>query len=56
LTRAGFTGVDYVAVRRADTLAPFGGDTAPAGVTGRLLIAARLGRTRLLDNMAFQRK
>jgi pantoate--beta-alanine ligase len=56
LISAGFTSVDYVAARRADTLAPFGGDTAPAGVTGRLLIAARMGKTRLIDNMAFVRK
>ncbi len=56
LIAAGFTSVDYIAVRRADTLAPFGGDTAPAGVTGRLLIAARMGKTRLIDNMAFARK
>ncbi len=56
LTSAGFTSVDYVAVRRADTLAPFGGDTAPAGVTGRLLIAARLGKTRLIDNVGFVRR
>lgn len=56
LIGAGFTSVDYIAVRRADTLAPFGGDTAPAGVTGRLLIAARMGKTRLIDNMSFVRK
>lgn len=56
LISAGLTSVDYVAARRADTLAPFGGDTAPAGVTGRLLIAARMGKTRLIDNMAFARK
>ncbi len=56
LIGAGFTSVDYVAVRRADTLAPFGSDTAPAGVTGRLLIAARMGKTRLIDNTAFVRK
>lgn len=56
LISAGFASVDYVAVRRADTLAPFGGDTAPVGVTGRLLIAARLGKTRLIDNTGFVRK
>ena len=56
LLTAGFTSVDYIAARRADTLAPFGGDTAPAGVSGRLLIAARMGKTRLIDNMAFVRK
>ncbi len=56
LMDAGFTAVDYVAARRADTLAPFGGDTAPVGVSGRLLIAARIGKTRLIDNVGFARK
>jgi pantoate--beta-alanine ligase len=56
LMDAGFTAVDYVAARRADTLAPFGGDLSPVGVTGRLLVAARLGKTRLIDNVGFQRK
>jgi pantoate--beta-alanine ligase len=56
LAGAGFASVDYVTARRADTLAPFGGDTAPVGVTGRLLVAARMGKTRLIDNMAFVRK
>lgn len=56
LGAAGFSSVDYIEARRADTLAPFGADAAPAGVPGRLLAAARLGRTRLIDNMAFQRK
>jgi pantoate--beta-alanine ligase len=48
--------VDYVEARRADTLAPFGMEFAPAGASGRVLIAARLGKTRLIDNMGFQRK
>jgi pantoate--beta-alanine ligase len=49
LTDAGFDGVDYVAIRRADDLTPFeGGPDAPA----RILAAARIGRTRLIDNMA----
>ena len=56
LLSAGFASVDYVAVRRGDTLAPFGGDAAPVGVTGRLLIAARMGKTRLIDNMGFVRR
>lgn len=56
LIAAGLTSVDYVAMRRADTLAPFGGDTAPVGATGRLLIAARIGKTRLIDNVGFVRK
>lgn len=49
LTEAGFDGVDYVAIRRADDLSPFEGSLdAPA----RILAAARIGRTRLIDNMA----
>lgn len=53
---AGFASIDYVEARRADTLAPFGTEAAPTGVGGRLLVAARLGKTRLIDNMAFQRR
>jgi pantoate--beta-alanine ligase len=56
LLAAGLASVDYVEARRADTLAPFGADIVPAGVTGRILVAARLGKTRLIDNMAFVRK
>ncbi|MGK6324998.1 pantoate--beta-alanine ligase [Sphingomonas sp. DT-51] len=47
LTAAGFT-VDYVALVDADTLAP---DPAP-GARRQLLAAARLGNTRLIDNLA----
>ena len=54
LLRAGFQAVEYVEARRADTLAPFVGPAAPPEVDGRLLMAARLGRTRLIDNMGFR--
>jgi pantoate--beta-alanine ligase len=47
LIAAGFTGVDYVAIRDAETLAPVG-DLSHA----RILAAAWLGKTRLIDNMA----
>ena len=50
LLRAGFSHVDYVAVRRADDLSAFEGGVADA--LGRILAAAWLGRTRLIDNMA----
>jgi pantoate--beta-alanine ligase len=53
---AGFTQVDYVEARRADTLAPFGQESCPTGASGRLLVAARLGKTRLIDNMGFVRR
>jgi len=50
LMKAGFERIDYVAIRRADDLALFrdGVVDAPA----RILAAAWLGRTRLIDNMA----
>lgn len=47
LLREGFTSVDYVAVRDAETLLPWPGPTRP----GRVLAAARLGKTRLIDNI-----
>jgi pantoate--beta-alanine ligase len=45
LVESGFV-VDYVEARRADTLGP-----RQSGHPARLLAAARLGRTRLLDNV-----
>jgi pantoate--beta-alanine ligase len=48
--RAGFHRVDYVAIRRADDLAPFAGGTVDG--PARVLAAVWLGRTRLIDNMA----
>jgi pantoate--beta-alanine ligase len=48
LTAAGFTSIDYVAIRNADTLQPIASLAEPA----RVLAAAWLGKTRLIDNMA----
>ena len=48
LRDAGFTSVDYVAFADPDSLAPL---TAFEG-RGRILAAARLGKTRLIDNMS----
>jgi pantoate--beta-alanine ligase len=48
LIAAGFTSVDYVAIRNANTLQPIASRTEPA----RILAAAWLGKTRLIDNMA----
>lgn len=45
---AGFA-LDYLEARHAETLAPL---TADSGAPVRLLVAARLGRTRLIDNVA----
>ena len=48
LTRAGFSAVDYLAVRDAETLEPVSDASRPA----RVLAAAWLGSTRLIDNVA----
>jgi len=48
LAAAGFAAVDYVSVRDARTLAPLPAVAGPARVLG----AARLGRVRLIDNVA----
>src|SRR5690606_16569855 len=50
LERAGFRPIDYFEVRNAETLRRFEG-ARPDGPV-RLLAAARLGRTRLIDNIA----
>ncbi|MEZ5707830.1 MAG: pantoate--beta-alanine ligase [Blastomonas sp.] len=48
LAQAGFGPIDYVALCDAMTLAPM----ATLNRTARLLVAARMGKTRLIDNMA----
>jgi pantoate--beta-alanine ligase len=48
LKAVGFDNVDYVAIRDAETLAVAQDLTRPA----RILAAAKIGRTRLIDNMA----
>jgi pantoate--beta-alanine ligase len=48
LLAAGFASVDYAEVRDAATLAPL---QDPAYRPARLLVAARIGGTRLIDNM-----
>lgn len=50
ILKAGFDIVDYVAIRRADDLAEFAGGVVEG--EARILTAARIGRTRLIDNMA----
>jgi pantoate--beta-alanine ligase len=48
IERAGFT-LDYLEARHADTLEPIASvKDAPI----RLLVAARIGKTRLIDNVA----
>lgn len=48
LLAAGFASVDYLAIRDAATLSPINDLSKPA----RILAAAWLGKTRLIDNMA----
>lgn len=48
LLQAGFAAVDYVAVRDAETLAPISKLDRPT----RVLAAAKVGNTRLIDNLA----
>jgi len=47
LLKAGFASVDYLEVRDAETLAPVDKLDRPV----RILVAARLGKTRLIDNI-----
>lgn len=47
LLEGGFASVDYISVRDAGTLEPWPGPSRP----GRVLAAARLGSTRLIDNI-----
>lgn len=48
LLAAGFAAVDYAEIRHAETLAPV---PAPTKGPARLLVAARIGEARLIDNM-----
>ena len=48
ITGGGFA-LDYLEARNAETLAPL---TAPIAEPIRLLVAARVGKTRLIDNLA----
>ena len=49
LLAAGFAKIDYLEVRDAETLAPY---EPGSGRPGRVLVAAWLGKTRLIDNCA----
>ena len=48
LLAAGFASIDYAELRDAETLEQL---TAPTGRPARLLVAARIGKARLIDNM-----
>jgi pantoate--beta-alanine ligase len=51
LSVAGFHTIDYAEIRMADTLAEPDYDALKAGANLRLLAAAHIGKTRLIDNM-----
>ena len=55
LLRSGFASVDYVALVDQDTLAALPDDAPVPPGTARLLGAAWLGRTRLIDNLSVTR-
>ena len=48
LISAGFASIDYAELRNADTLAPI---TLVGAEQARLFVAARIGATRLIDNI-----
>lgn len=50
LDEAGFASVDYLEVREPNDLSRLG--PGPLAIPGRILVAATIGRTRLIDNMA----
>jgi pantoate--beta-alanine ligase len=50
LTEAGFGPIDYLEVRDPNDLSRLG--PGALDIPGRILVAARIGRTRLIDNMA----
>ena len=51
LIDGGFASVEYAELRHAETLVPL---TALTGEAARLLVAARIGKARLIDNMALE--
>lgn len=55
LNEAGFRSIDYITACDASTLETFDEEKAPLDRDGRLLLAAWMGTTRLIDNLAFRR-
>lgn len=55
ILRAGFDKLDYVSAVDPDNLKDLPDGPVEAGTDGRLLAAAWLGKTRLIDNMGFRR-
>jgi len=56
ITGAGFTKLDYISAVDPMTLQNLGDDPVKIGYEGRLLAAAWMGKTRLIDNVGFVRK
>ncbi len=55
IAKAGLGPINYVAVRDAETLEELGTDTLKEGVSARILTAAWMGKTRLIDNLPLKR-
>ncbi|MGB2178315.1 MAG: pantoate--beta-alanine ligase, partial [Hyphomonas sp.] len=55
LTRSGFGKIDYVSLVDPATLQDLPDTPLPAGTVARLLGAAWMGRTRLIDNISVTR-
>jgi len=55
LTACGFSKVDYVTATHPETLEALARGEAAKGIEGRLLGATWFGKTRLIDNIRFQR-
>ena len=55
LARSGFGKIDYVSLVDPDTLQDLPDTPLPAGSVARLLGAAWMGRTRLIDNISVTR-
>ena len=55
IQKAGFDKLDYVSAVDPESLEDLPGAAIPAGTEGRVLAAAGMGKTRLIDNMGFRR-
>ncbi|MEM7493799.1 MAG: pantoate--beta-alanine ligase, partial [Pseudomonadota bacterium] len=56
IRKAGFEKLDYVSAVDPATLQDLGDGPIDQGYEGRLLAAAWMGKTRLIDNVGFVRK
>ena len=55
IEKAGLAPINYVAVRDAETLGKLDSDTLSVGFNARILAAAWMGKTRLIDNLPLER-